>query len=107
MVITEFALDAGGDQYVCLSISEEVTWLILHSRLSFFTSAFPFLDSLDYVILYFPFVATSPVSLHHLVHQTKNLMPVVRHSSRNLIPPPSPPSAQAPACTLMLEVLLL
>jgi len=45
MVITEFALDAGGDQ------------------LSFFTSAFPFLDSLDYVILYFPFVATSPALL--------------------------------------------
>ncbi|KAE9406875.1 hypothetical protein BT96DRAFT_191271 [Gymnopus androsaceus JB14] len=45
MVITEFALNAGGDQ------------------LSFFQSAFPFLDGLSYVILYFPFVATSPALL--------------------------------------------
>jgi len=42
IVISEFALNAGGNQ------------------LAFFTSAFPFLDGLSYVILYFPFVATSP-----------------------------------------------
>ncbi|KAF5376381.1 hypothetical protein D9757_008677 [Collybiopsis confluens] len=41
-VITEFALNNGGDQ------------------VAFFKSAFPFLDGLSYVLLYFPFVASSP-----------------------------------------------
>ncbi|KAJ3712477.1 endo-beta-1,3-glucanase [Lentinula raphanica] len=42
IVISEFALNNGGDQ------------------VAFFKSAFPFLDGLSYVLLYFPFVATSP-----------------------------------------------
>ncbi|KAJ3991906.1 endo-beta-1,3-glucanase [Lentinula boryana] len=42
IVISEFALNNGGDQ------------------VAFFQSAFPFLDGLSYVLLYFPFVATSP-----------------------------------------------
>ncbi|KAF9072386.1 endo-beta-1,3-glucanase [Rhodocollybia butyracea] len=44
MVITEFALNTG-------TSSDQV---------DFFASAFPFLDGLSYVLLYFPFVATSP-----------------------------------------------
>ncbi|KIK55677.1 glycoside hydrolase family 128 protein [Collybiopsis luxurians FD-317 M1] len=45
IVISEFALTNGGDQ------------------LAFFKSAFPFLDGLGYIHLYFPFVSTSPALL--------------------------------------------
>ncbi|KAJ3866142.1 endo-beta-1,3-glucanase [Lentinula novae-zelandiae] len=45
IVISEFALTNGGNQ------------------VAFFESAFPFLDGLSYVLLYFPFVATSPALL--------------------------------------------
>lgn len=63
-MITEFALTnpSGGesDQCVFLLFFLPSTLLMSLSRLAFFSEAFAWLDTIDTVVFYFPFLSTTP-----------------------------------------------